>query len=219
LKQLGNFDRSVDYLLQVGSMHKRDQDAFFKDVIDGRKAASHGYIVQLVYDRLKGCTFAVCRSLFMHVLSLGDERMKLVLATRFEPGPNVHNNELNNNAAITPLIWQGVVNYIQDQGNHHCEWYATHVVRVLTKYELRNEEKDIVDLPSCFTKRSMYERCCYENGWKIKADNKGRYPPVTKYAKKEHPRHPLAGFHGNDGGCGVYIVHRVTTPVVNVPDS
>jgi hypothetical protein len=119
----------------------------------------------------------------MNVLSMCDERLKHLLVTNLEPGSNIHNNELNNNAATNPLICKGVVNFIQDQENLHGESYATRIVRVLTKYELHDEENGAVDLPSSFTKRSMYESYCYENGWEIKADNRGLYPHVTEYAK------------------------------------
>jgi hypothetical protein len=115
---------------------------------------------------------------------LGDERLKHLLATRFEPGPNIHSHEQNNNAAFTPLIRQCIVDYIKEQGRLHGEFYATRIMIGITKYELIDEEKDAVDLPSNFTKISMYERHCYESGWAIKVDNKGRYPPVVKYAKR-----------------------------------
>jgi hypothetical protein len=120
----------------------------------------------------------------MNVLSLGGEWLKQLLVTRFEPGPNINNNEQHNNVALAPLIWQGIIDYGNEQGRIHGESYASIIVRALTKYELRDEEKDTVGLPSNFTKRSMYEQYCYESGWAIKADNKGRYPPVAEYAKR-----------------------------------
>jgi hypothetical protein len=114
---------------------------------------------------------------------LGDEWLKHLLATRFEPGPNIHNNKQNNNAALTLFIWQGVVDYTKEQGRLHGECDATRVMRVFNKYKLRDEGKDAVDLPSKFTKRIIYKLYCYESGWVIKANNKGRYPPVVEYSK------------------------------------
>jgi hypothetical protein len=56
---------------------------------------------------------------------------------------------------------------------------------VLTKYELCDEEKDAIDLPSHNTQRNMYEQYCYENGWLTRFDNKGRYPPLAEYEKRK----------------------------------
>jgi hypothetical protein len=53
------------------------------------------------------------------------------------------------------------------------------------KYELRDQEKFAINLPSTFTKRNMYEKYCYENGWTIKLDNKGRYPALQDYTKRK----------------------------------
>jgi hypothetical protein len=63
--------------------------------------------------------------------------------------------------------------------------YATHNVSVLTKYELRDEEKGAVDPPSTFKKRNMYENYCYENGWTIKVDNKGQNASLGEYTKRK----------------------------------
>jgi hypothetical protein len=35
LDNIGNFDQAVDYLAQVGSMHKRDQDVFSRRSLTG----------------------------------------------------------------------------------------------------------------------------------------------------------------------------------------
>jgi hypothetical protein len=55
----------------------------------------------------------------------------------------------------------------------------------LTKYELRDEEKDAVDLPSNFTYRSLHQQYFYGCGWLAKVDNKGRYPHLEDYNKRK----------------------------------
>ncbi|CAB9509385.1 hypothetical protein SEMRO_388_G132230.1 [Seminavis robusta] len=57
---------------------------------------------------------------------------------------------------------------------------ATKIVRtqmvdgINTLVELREEEKDTVELPSSMTKRGLFNRFIGELGWKIQWDNKGR---------------------------------------------
>jgi hypothetical protein len=54
-------------------------------------------------------------------------------------------------------IRDGVVDYLCEQDWLYGEFYVAHIVRVLTKYELRDEEKDAIDLPFHYTQRNMYE--------------------------------------------------------------
>jgi hypothetical protein len=35
----------------------------------------------------------VCRSSFLNLLNLGDERLKGLLVMRYDPGPNIHDRE------------------------------------------------------------------------------------------------------------------------------
>jgi hypothetical protein len=63
--------------------------------------------------------------------------------------------------------------------------YATRVVRSLTNTKLRDEEIGDVDLPSNTTKREMYELYCFNRGWAVKSDNKGRYPKVVDYKQRK----------------------------------
>jgi hypothetical protein len=40
-----------------------------------------------------------------------------------------------------------------------------------------------VDLPSNTTKYELYKQFCFDRGWAIKSDNKGRYPKFKDYTK------------------------------------
>jgi hypothetical protein len=124
----------------------------------------------------------VCRPSFLNILNLGDEILKGLLVMRYDPGPNMHNSESHTvkNGCMNNAIRDGAVDYLREIGRLYGECYATHIVRVLTKYELCDEEKDTIDLPSHYTQRSMYERYCYENGWLTRSDNKGRYTPLAE---------------------------------------
>ena len=49
---------------------------------------------------------------------------------------------------------------------------------------LRNSDLDQIELPSSFTKRSIYERFCYERGSVAKSNSDGSYLPIDKYEKR-----------------------------------
>jgi hypothetical protein len=121
----------------------------------------------------------------VNVLNLSHERIATINETRLDPGPNVHKNTGNKNACRSKEVHQSVVSFVKDKGEICGECYATRLIRHLTKYELRDEEKDAVDLPSNFTYRSLYEQYCYGGGWLGKADNKGRYPRLEDYNKRK----------------------------------
>jgi len=57
---------------------------------------------------------------------------------------------------------------------------ATRMVRCLTGVSLRKDEEGLVELPSYFTKRSLYKRFMYEGGWVVKTNAKGNYVAATE---------------------------------------
>jgi hypothetical protein len=112
--------------------------------------------------------------------------LKGLLLTRYNQGPDIHDRERHTvkNGCMNDSIHQGDINFIREEGRLRGECYATQIVGVLMKYDLRDEEKDAVDLPSHYMQRRMYERYCYENGWLTKSDNRVRYPPLAEYEKR-----------------------------------
>ena len=75
------------------------------------------------------------------------------------PNPNYENN-LNRQLPIV----QDIVDYLHELGEIEGERYATRYVRMETRLMLRNSDLDQIELPSSFTKRSIYERFYYERG-------------------------------------------------------
>jgi hypothetical protein len=137
------------------------------------------------WERENGFTFNVSRNSFVNVLNLSDERIKTINETRLDPGPNGHRNTGNKNICHSKELHQSVVSFVKNKGETCGECYATRLIRQLTKYELRDEDNDAVDLPSNFTYRSMFKQYCYGCGWLVKADNKGRYPRLEDYNKRK----------------------------------
>jgi hypothetical protein len=111
--------------------------------------------------------------------------MTTINKTGFDPGPNIHKNAGNKNASFSNKINQSVHDFVKEKGDLCGECYATCLIRLLTKQELRDKEKDAVYLTSNLTKRNLYEQYCYGRGWAPKAENKGRYPKLQDFPKRK----------------------------------
>jgi hypothetical protein len=55
------------------------------------------------------------------------------------------------------------------------EIYAMRFVRMLTKFNLCDEERGIIDLPSCITNHSLFKKWCFSRRWIATTDNTGCY--------------------------------------------
>ena len=62
-----------------------------------------------------------------------------------------------------------------------AETHATRVIREATGVGLRDEEIDTVELPSSFSKRQLYYRYCFHNGYVVKSDAKGNMPSMKNH--------------------------------------
>jgi hypothetical protein len=185
LSKLKRFDRAQLYLFHVGSMSKRDQNMVHKELVNARVTRTTSYNLRMGKSKRNGFTFNVCRNSFVNVLNLSDERIATINETRLDPGPNVHKNTGNKNACHSKEVHQSGVSFVKDTGETCGECYTTRLIHHLTKYELRDKEKDAVDLPSNFTYRILYTHYCYGRGWLAKADNRGRYPCLGDYNKRK----------------------------------
>lgn len=77
------------------------------------------------------------------------------------PGPIKHGNSglRNRHSGSIQFETEGdVVAFLNRLGEEHGESYATRYVRERTSIGLRNDEEDVIHLPSHFTKRRLYER-------------------------------------------------------------
>ena len=62
-----------------------------------------------------------------------------------------------------------------------AETHSTRVIRKATGVGLRDNEIDTVELPSSLSKRQLYYRYCFRNGYAVKSDAKGRMPSIKAY--------------------------------------
>jgi hypothetical protein len=192
IKLLENQYCAVVYLTTVATMTKKQQHALFKELINGRRHRSAGYNIRIGDDKIKGHRFYVCLKSFLNLMALGKKRFRKLNETRLVPGANVHKNTRtqehkntgNCNAAMLDETMKAVISFIKHKWKDDGEVYATRIIRSLTKQELRDEEKGGVDLPSNTTKLELYEKFCFDRGWAIKSDNKGRYPKLKDYTNR-----------------------------------
>ena len=62
-----------------------------------------------------------------------------------------------------------------------AETHATRVVQEATGVSLRDKEIDAVELPSSFTNQGLYYRFCFQSGYVVNSDAKGRMPSMKNY--------------------------------------
>ena len=70
--------------------------------------------------------------------------------------------------------------FFYDLGENCSEPHATKVVRTTTGIALRNDD-EIVELPSCFSKRQLYCKFLYGCGWVVKPKGNGSFGPIKEY--------------------------------------
>ena len=69
---------------------------------------------------------------------------------------------------------------LQRKGEPH----ATRVVRTISGIGLRDAEVDVVDLPSCYTKRQLYARFLHEIGWIVRPKVNGSFGKIADYEQR-----------------------------------
>ncbi len=81
--------------------------------------------------------------------------------------------------------------------HEEAEVPATRLVRELTGTGLRAGEEERTELPTHMTKRGLYTKFCWEQGWKLVADAKGKYtakprPPDTAFPEGSERKERMA---------------------------
>jgi hypothetical protein len=145
--------------------------------------------VFLDYQLPFGTKPAVCRHFFQLLFCLKpDTKWKSLRDSLKKSGPGPRKHGLikhglignNNNPGIGPCE-PDLREFFEVMVIDHGEERATRLVQAKTKTGLRNSEADLVELPSAMTKRGMYQRFCYNRGYKIKTDAFGVYPKLEDY--------------------------------------
>jgi flavodoxin len=129
----------------------------------------------------------VCRQCFQFLFCLKPDTKWRNLRnslTKDGPGPRKHGligNDHRKKHSGMGLCETDLFAFFELLVTDHGEPRATRLVRTKTKTGLRDTEIDLVELPSAMTKRGMYQRFCYERGYKVSSDAFGSYPKLNEY--------------------------------------
>ena len=79
-----------------------------------------------------------------------------------------------------------VLDFLLQVAHDEGESQATRFVRELTGIGICNNKKFGFTLPPYNTKRKLYERYCYYNGWKTRQTPRGNYTRVAEYKLRKN---------------------------------
>jgi hypothetical protein len=97
-----NHDHTVAHLYDVSSMRKRDQDAFYKELINGLRHRSAGYNLRIEDDKEKGNSLLLCRNALLNIMSISKRHHATLQEMHFTPGANLHKNTVNISSTRSP---------------------------------------------------------------------------------------------------------------------
>ena len=91
----------------------------------------------------------------------------------------------NKNAALATEVKEAMRDFFEEMKDMSSP-RATRVVREEVGLGLRDDEIDLLELPSSFTKRSLYYKFCHSRGWIIKLENdRGKLKKITLEAAEQ----------------------------------
>jgi hypothetical protein len=97
-------------------MNKKDQDALYKELINGHHNRSRGYNLRSGDAKRTGYSMDLCMNSFLNLIAIGRKRFTNLSMTRFLPGKNNHKNNGNNYCALTQDVVDSVLTFIRDEG-------------------------------------------------------------------------------------------------------
>lgn len=120
-----------------------------------------------------------CQNAFRLVYGLGSERwassLKNAKNNTFPTHALKGRTGKNSNRKTTAQIRaEESMHEFLEAVEEEAEIPATRVVRTLAGEKLRKDEDGLTELPHYYTKRSLYGRWCYQNGYKVTVDSIGR---------------------------------------------
>ena len=131
--------------------------------------------------------YKVCQNALKNLFGIGQRQWYKLKSDAALPSKD--NSNYKNNVNKQSKCTQSLVDFLYEIGETEGESYATRFIRMETKVGIRDDDTKIIQLPSYFSKRSLYERYCYENGWIARSRNDGSYPSVKDYPRRENDDH------------------------------
>jgi hypothetical protein len=117
-------------------MTKKEQDAQYKELINGRHNRSRGYNLRIGKVKRTGYIMDLCMNLFFILVAIDRKRFTNLSKTHFLLGKNKHKSNGNTYCAFTQDVVDIMLTFIRDKGAMEGEVYATIVIHYLTKTEL-----------------------------------------------------------------------------------
>ena len=139
--------------------------------------------------------FSVCINALSLLFNYSYHKMCLLRRDIVIPGIKVHGNmsKIKNCGENKMFIDASLISFFENFKGE-AETHSTRVICQETGVGLRDEEIDTVELPSSYSKRRLYYKYCFNRGYVLKADAKGKIPAVKNY--------PLRDFNNDDWPIG-----------------
>jgi hypothetical protein len=128
----------------------------------------------------------ICQVSFRNLLGLFKYQWQTIKSSALSavPGPIMHGNTGKRNrfdGSTKKTVEEDVIAFLSTVGEERGESYATRFVRDRTSVGLRKDEEDLIELPSCLTKRRLYKQFCFERGHIVSSTDKGSYGSVDQF--------------------------------------
>jgi hypothetical protein len=170
----------VDYLFGYGCLTRSEQQTLVKEWIKYSESIAQAYLrgtekKRMVY-LLPGTMHLICRDSICALLGLGKEAWGSIATMAKNNTPPTHG--LTGTSNRTEDWMQDLLGDFFKEMVKLAQPRATLIVRSIVRDEvvtnLRQDDEDIVELPSNLTKRSLYNRMVHELGWEFTYDSKSK---------------------------------------------
>ncbi len=129
-------------------------------LIDHRGSSNTHY--RLTLGESNAIEYAVCINAFRNIYGIFTRSWKTLTkaAVLTEPGPINHGNRNRRNrheGSYVAITEEDVVDFLRQLGAEQGESYATRFIRERTSLGIRKDEDGLVELPSWYTKRLLFD--------------------------------------------------------------
>mgnify|MGYP005848044159 CR=1 FL=1 len=180
--------RVISALYDFAIMTKKEQDICLLEAIRHTHAVSVRFDGILTVQEkmlsylMPGCKdIFLCKNAYSHLFGIGKDRWKSICCLALDKGPEsllrhgLEGKRGNNYNPHYDVLLHEFFQTIKEFAFPR----ATQFVRSITNQgkvsiELRDKEEDLLELPSCYSKRSLYNRLVHNCGWKHRTDALGR---------------------------------------------
>ena len=135
--------------------------------------------------------FCVCQNSLFLIYNYGFKKFKNLKKDLYSSSIRTHglvgkkSNYLTNKNDERKDIDKSLHKFFTDL-MEEAETHSSRVICEAAGVGLRDDEINLVELPSSFTSRQLYYRWCYSRGYCVKADAQGKLPKISDYLIREY---------------------------------